>query len=125
MTDDRPVIEYAPITHYYDKRLIYKDLSFSVPRGRILNLLLAVVCLRMFFVSIMPETYNAFLPILIAFTILFLALPMLSIARFQDGKGLYFFQKTPHKLPTKKITSHNNFPQKSPPKKNIFHSKNA
>ncbi len=55
---------------------------------RILNLLFAGVCLRMFFVSIMPETYNAFLPILGAFTLLFCALPMLSIARFQEGKGL-------------------------------------
>lgn len=33
------VIECRNITHYYGKRLIYEDLSFSVPRGRILGLL--------------------------------------------------------------------------------------
>lgn len=33
------IIECKNLTHYYGKRLIYKDLSFSVPRGRILGLL--------------------------------------------------------------------------------------
>lgn len=33
------VIECRKITHYYGKRLIYEDLSFAVPRGRILGLL--------------------------------------------------------------------------------------
>ena len=33
------MIEYDHVTHYYGKRLIYKDLSFSVPKGRILGLL--------------------------------------------------------------------------------------
>lgn len=33
------VIECRNITHYYGKRLIYEDLFFSVPRGRILGLL--------------------------------------------------------------------------------------
>ncbi len=33
------VIECRNLTHYYGKRLIYKDLSFNVPRGRILGLL--------------------------------------------------------------------------------------
>ena len=33
------VIECRNITHYYGKRLIYEDLSFAVPRGRILGLL--------------------------------------------------------------------------------------
>lgn len=37
MTD--PVIECRNLTHYYGERLIYKDLSFEVPRGRILGLL--------------------------------------------------------------------------------------
>lgn len=33
------VIECRNITHYYGKRLIYEDLSFAVPRGRIMGLL--------------------------------------------------------------------------------------
>ena len=37
MTDS--VIECRNLTHYYGERLIYKDLSFEVPRGRILGLL--------------------------------------------------------------------------------------
>ena len=41
MQDDimKNVIECRNITHYYGKRLIYEDLSFAVPRGRILGLL--------------------------------------------------------------------------------------
>lgn len=33
------IIECRKLTHYYGKRLIYEDLSFGVPRGRILGLL--------------------------------------------------------------------------------------
>ena len=33
------VIECKNLTHYYGKRLIYENLSFSVPQGRILGLL--------------------------------------------------------------------------------------
>lgn len=33
------IIECRNLTHYYGKRLIYEDLSFGVPRGRILGLL--------------------------------------------------------------------------------------
>lgn len=33
------VISCKSLTHYYGKRLIYKDLSFDVPKGRILGLL--------------------------------------------------------------------------------------
>ena len=33
------VIECKNLTHYYGKRLIYEDLSFDVPKGRILGLL--------------------------------------------------------------------------------------
>lgn len=33
------VIECRNLTHYYGQRLIYQDLSFNVPRGRILGLL--------------------------------------------------------------------------------------
>lgn len=34
-----PIIECNNLTHYYGKRLIYENLSFSVPKGRILGLL--------------------------------------------------------------------------------------
>lgn len=33
------VIECINLTHYYGKRLIYKDLNFNVPKGKILGLL--------------------------------------------------------------------------------------
>lgn len=33
------IIECHHLTHYYGRRLIYEDLSFNVPRGRILGLL--------------------------------------------------------------------------------------
>ena len=33
------IIECNNLTHYYGKRLIYENLSFSVPQGRILGLL--------------------------------------------------------------------------------------
>ena len=33
------VIECRNLTHYYNKRKIYENLSFSVPKGRILGLL--------------------------------------------------------------------------------------
>ena len=34
-----PIIECKNLTHYYGKRLIYENLSFNVPQGRILGLL--------------------------------------------------------------------------------------
>ena len=34
-----PIIECKNLTHYYGKRLIYENLSFNVPKGRILGLL--------------------------------------------------------------------------------------
>ena len=34
-----PIIECNNLTHYYGKRLIYENLTFSVPKGRILGLL--------------------------------------------------------------------------------------
>ena len=36
---EQPVIQCEGLTHYYGKRLIYENLSFDVPRGRILGLL--------------------------------------------------------------------------------------
>lgn len=34
-----PIIECNNLTHYYGKRLIYENLTFSVPKGRVLGLL--------------------------------------------------------------------------------------
>ena len=41
------IIECRNLTHYYGRRLIYRDLSFDVPQGRILGLLgrAVVVCI--------------------------------------------------------------------------------
>ncbi len=55
---------------------------------RILQLLFAAACLRGFYMTPMPEAYNDFLPVMILFTILCSALPMLSIDRFKQGIGL-------------------------------------
>ena len=33
------IIECNNLTHYYGKRLIYENLSFTVPKGRILGLM--------------------------------------------------------------------------------------
>lgn len=55
---------------------------------RVLELLFAAVCLRGFYMSMMPEVYNAFLPIMVVFTVLCAGLPLLSIDRFKRGIGL-------------------------------------
>lgn len=55
---------------------------------RIPELLFAAACLRGFYMSPMPEAYNAFLPIMAVFTVLCSALPLLSIDRFKKGLGL-------------------------------------
>lgn len=55
---------------------------------RIPELLFAAACLRGFYMSSMPEVYNAFLPIMVVFTLLCSTLPMLSIDRFKQGLGL-------------------------------------
>ncbi len=55
---------------------------------RVPELLFAAVCLRGFYMSTMPEVYNAFLPIMVVFTVLCAGLPLLSIDRFKRGIGL-------------------------------------
>lgn len=55
---------------------------------RIPEMLFAAACLRGFYMSTMPEAYNAFLPIMVVFTVLCSALPLLSIDRFKKGLGL-------------------------------------
>lgn len=55
---------------------------------RVPELLFAAVCLCGFYMSTMPEVYNAFLPIMVVFTVLCAGLPLLSIDRFKRGIGL-------------------------------------
>lgn len=55
-------------------------------KRRIIDMLIAVGVLRIFFLSSVPEAYNRFLPILIVYTLLVLLLPALSVCRFKTGK---------------------------------------
>lgn len=57
-------------------------------KGRVAEMLFAGVCLRGFYMSTMPEAYNAFLPIMAGFVVLCGMLPMMSIERFKKGIGL-------------------------------------
>lgn len=52
----------------------------------ILNLIIAVLLLRIFFLSTTPEAYNAFLPWLAVYTLLTASFSWLSILRFKAGK---------------------------------------
>lgn len=54
-------------------------------KKRILYFLLSAACIRIFFLSSVPESYNTFLPILITLTLSMLALPLLSVHRFKSG----------------------------------------
>lgn len=53
---------------------------------RVLDLLVAVAVLRIFFISETPEAYNDFLPLLVVYTLLASALPFWSVMRFKNGK---------------------------------------
>ena len=55
-------------------------------KRRILNLIIAVLLLRIFFLSPMPEAYNKFLPYLVVYTLLTASFSWLSIVRFKAGK---------------------------------------
>lgn len=55
-------------------------------RVRLVDGLVAVACLRLFFLSDTPEAYNAFVPWLAVFVLFSLLLPILSVKRFKDGK---------------------------------------
>lgn len=57
-------------------------------KGRVAEMLFAGACLRGFYISAMPEAYNAFLPIMAVFTALCGMLPMMSVWRFKKGIGL-------------------------------------
>ena len=55
-------------------------------KRRVLNLVISVLLLRIFFLAPAPEAYNAFLPWLAIYTLLTASLSWLSIARFKVGK---------------------------------------
>jgi hypothetical protein len=55
-------------------------------KRRVLNLIVAVLTLKIFFIEDTPEAYNAFLPLLTLFTLLTASLVWLSVARFKEGK---------------------------------------
>ena len=55
-------------------------------KRRIFNLIVAVLVLRIFFLSTTPEAYNGFLPWLAVCTLLTGTFSWLSIVRFKEGK---------------------------------------
>lgn len=55
-------------------------------KRRILNLIISLFVLKVFFMSSTPEAYNSFLPYLSIYTVLLSCLAWLSILRFKAGK---------------------------------------
>lgn len=55
-------------------------------KRRILNFVVAVLLLRIFFLSDTPEAYNKFLPYMALFTLLTASFSWLSVTRFKAGK---------------------------------------
>jgi len=55
-------------------------------KRRIINLVISILLLRVFFLAPAPEAYNGFLPWLALYTLLTASLSWLSIARFKAGK---------------------------------------
>lgn len=55
-------------------------------KRRILNLIIALLVLRVFFLSTTPEAYNNFLPWLALYTLLITGFSWLSVVRFKEGK---------------------------------------
>ncbi|MDO4164002.1 MAG: hypothetical protein Q4D56_06405 [Bacteroides sp.] len=55
-------------------------------KRRVLNLVISVLLLRIFFLGTSPEAYNGFLPWLALYTLLTASFSWLSIARFKEGK---------------------------------------
>ena len=54
-------------------------------RGKIVAGGLAVAVLRMYYVSLVPESYNGFLPVLAAITVSLASFTWLSVLRFKAG----------------------------------------
>ncbi|WP_321331242.1 hypothetical protein [uncultured Bacteroides sp.] len=55
-------------------------------KRRIINMVMGVLLLRIFFLSVTPEAYNQFLPCLLIYTLLTASLSWLSVVRFKVGK---------------------------------------
>lgn len=55
-------------------------------KRRIINIVMSILLLKIFFFESSPEAYNSFLPILIIYTLLCGSLAFLSVARFKLGK---------------------------------------
>lgn len=55
-------------------------------KRRILNLIITVLVLRVFFLSATPEAYNSFLPWLTLYILLIAGFSWLSVIRFKEGK---------------------------------------
>lgn len=55
-------------------------------KRRILNLIIGILILKIFFLSTVPEAYNGFLPWLALYTLLTASFCWLSVSRFKAGK---------------------------------------
>ena len=55
-------------------------------KRKILNLVVSILVLRIFFLSTTPEAYNGFLPWLALYTLLTASFTCLSVSRFKAGK---------------------------------------
>lgn len=55
-------------------------------RMRLVDAIIALLLVRIYFLSNTPEAYNAFLPLLAVLTLLYAPLSILSLTRFRDGR---------------------------------------
>ena len=55
-------------------------------KHRVINGVVALLLLRIYFMSPAPESYNSFLPLLAVVTLSYSLLSMLSLTRFRDGR---------------------------------------
>ncbi len=55
-------------------------------KRRILNSVIAVTALRVYFLAVVPQSYNNFLPYLSVYTVLLATLSFISIRRFKAGR---------------------------------------
>ncbi len=55
-------------------------------RRRVVNIIISIFVLRIYFLSSVGEAYNSFLPLLAIYTIALGLLSLLSVKRFKDGK---------------------------------------
>lgn len=55
-------------------------------KRRVLNLIIAALICRIYFLAPAPEAYNSFLPVLTLYTLLIASLSWISVVRFKAGK---------------------------------------